>query len=319
MTRSRLAYPALLCCLLAGVTSTAQAQANRVFASARTGSDANSCSNIATPCQTLQGAVNQVAAGGAVLVLDTGGYGPLSINKAVSIEAPPGIEAFIHPPSGAAITILAGGADVVVLRGLTLSVGTFYGIDFISGGTLHVERCVIQGFMEGLIASRSGATVNSDIFVEDTVIRDCTNNGINLRATTGVVRGTIDGCTLEASGAFGLLSDDLTRTVVRKTVAAGNLVGFGVGSVGQPADLTIDGCTAANNFVRGIRSGGGIPAGLAVARFSNSTITGNGGPTSFVWGGVGQFPGGQCFSRLNNTVEGNFVDLIGAIGSFTPR
>src|ERR1017187_9059818 len=289
MTRSRLAYPALLCCLLACVASTARAQ-SRVFVSARTGSDANSCNSIATPCQTLQGAVNQVAAGGAVLVLDTGGYGPVSIGKAVSIEAPPGIEAFIHPPSGSAITILAGGADVVVVRGLTLSVGPSYGIDFQSGLALHVDRCVIQRFQTGIVALRGSGPIQSDVFIEDTVIRDCSFDAISLLTFVGVVRGTIDGCNLEANGSIGLDSFSVSRTVVRKTVAAGNSVGFAVGSdgPGRPADLTIDGCTAASNPVRGIQADA-LSGGSAVARFSNSTITGNGGTTSVVWGGVGQF------------------------------
>src|SRR5262249_59893223 len=125
--------------------SVARAQAYRVFASARSGNDANDCSNIATPCQTLQGAVTQVAAGGVVLVLDSGGYGPVTITKAVTIDVPTGIEAFIHPPSGHAITIQAGGADVVVLRGLTLSTApTKMGVDVETAGAVHIERCVIQ-------------------------------------------------------------------------------------------------------------------------------------------------------------------------------
>lgn len=326
MTRSRLAYPAFLCCLLAGVALTAEGQSNRVFVSARTGSDANSCNSIATPCQTLQGAVNQVNAGGAVLVLDSGGYGPLSIGKAVSIEAPPGIEAFIHPPSGAAITIWAGAGDVVVLRGLTLSGGPSYGIDFIVGLALHVERCVIQGFQTGIIASRASGTIQSDLFVEDTVVRNCAVHGIAVQALNGVVRATIDGCTLEGNGSFGLSSSAdycsscVARTVARKTVAAGNGVGFSVSTYGpgRAAELTLDECTAANNRVRGIQ-GTGLAGGTAVVRFSRSTVTGNGGTASGFWGGVGQFDPAQCLSRHDNTVEGNTVDLIGTIGAYSPR
>ena len=66
---------------LGGGSSDAHAQ-SRVFVSARSGSDSNTCNNINTPCQTFQGAVNQVAAAGTVIVLDTGGYGPVTIGKA---------------------------------------------------------------------------------------------------------------------------------------------------------------------------------------------------------------------------------------------
>jgi hypothetical protein len=315
----------LFACALAS-PATAWAQSSRVFVSARTGSDANTCNNIGTPCQTLQGAVNQVAAGGAVLVLDTGGYGPLNINKAVSIEAPPGIEAFIHPPSGAAITILAGAGDVVVLRGLTLSVGPSYGIDFITGAALHVERCVIQGFQTGIVASRASGTTQLDLFVEDTVVRNCSFDGIAVLALNGVVRATIDGCTIEGNGSLGLStsadfgSSCISRTVARKTFAAGNGVGFSASSygAGRVGDMALDGCTAANNSTRGMQ-GDSFPGGTATLRFARSTVTGNGGSASVVWGGVGQFAPAVCLSRQDNTVEGNSVNLIGTIGSYSQR
>lgn len=57
MSRAPAAFWTLLALML-GVPSAARAQSNRVFASARTGNDLNSCSNVATPCQSLQGAVN---------------------------------------------------------------------------------------------------------------------------------------------------------------------------------------------------------------------------------------------------------------------
>ncbi len=43
------------------------ALANRVFVSARSGDDANSCDIIATPCQTLAGAVLQLTSGGEAI------------------------------------------------------------------------------------------------------------------------------------------------------------------------------------------------------------------------------------------------------------
>src|ERR1035438_5250112 len=112
---------------LGGGSSDAHAQ-SRVFVSARSGSDSNTCNNINTPCQTFQGAVNQVAAAGTVIVLDTGGYGPVTIGKALTIDAPPGIVAFIHPPSGDAVSVAAGTTDTVVLRGLSLNVGAGQGL-----------------------------------------------------------------------------------------------------------------------------------------------------------------------------------------------
>ena len=103
-------------------SSPALGLANRVFVSARSGNNANSCDNITTPCQTFAGAVAPAQPDGEVIVLDSGGYGPVTITQGVTIEAPAGVTAFIHPPSGDAITVNAGSATVT-LRGLTLNVG----------------------------------------------------------------------------------------------------------------------------------------------------------------------------------------------------
>lgn len=325
MARIRIGSSAALAIVLLAVCPAAQGLANRVFVSARSGSDLNSCGNINTPCQTLQGAVNQVVAGGAVLVLDTGGYGPLTINKAVTIEAPTGIEAFIHPPSGTAIQILAGGGDVVVLRGLTLSGAPggggppTYGIDFVAGGALHVEECTIQGFDSGIVALRGSGTVVSDLYVEDTVIRDCAGQALVLLTFAGTVRASIEGCRLEGS-FFGLDAGVGSMAFIRDSVAAGNSVGIASGSEGgRSSQLTVDRCTATNNPVAGIQTDA-ITGGTSTLRISNSNVTGNGtpgGPSN--WGGMRQSGTTQLLSRVNNTVVGNTNDLIGTIGTYSPQ
>src|ERR1700687_1811918 len=113
--------------LFIGAASPALGLANRVFVSARSGNNANSCDNILTPCQTFAGAVVQLNPGGEAIVLDSGGYGTGTISQALTVEGPPGVTAFIHPPSGDAIAINAG-SSTVTLRGLTLNVGTNSGI-----------------------------------------------------------------------------------------------------------------------------------------------------------------------------------------------
>lgn len=308
------------------LTPMARAQANRVFASARSGSDANVCNAITTPCQTLQGAVNQVAAGGTVLVLDTGAYGPVSIGKALTIEAPTGIEAFIHPPSGFGIQIIAGGSDVIVLRGLTLIGGPNsqsnqdgYGIDFIAGGTLHVERCVVQGFFTGVAALRGSGTIVSDLYVEDSTIRDCSFSGIGFLTFQGEVRGAVDGCLIEnSSEGLSVFSD--ARVVALDTVYAGNGSGFGVSATaaGHSAQLTVEKCLTTNNMVIGGQAQNSNSASVLL-RVSDSTVTNNGGPQSLVWGGVRQLGTSQVLSRSNNTIEGNSIDEIGTIGTYAPK
>src|ERR1700687_4488233 len=124
--------------LLTVSTAAKATLANRVFVSQRSGTDPNACNNILTPCQTCAGAVVQLNPGGEAIVLDSGGYGPVTITQSLTIEAPPGVLAFIHPPSGNAITISAGASDAVVLRGLVLNGGSGKGSQVNPVGIRHV-------------------------------------------------------------------------------------------------------------------------------------------------------------------------------------
>src|SRR5580692_6131447 len=93
----------LACALFA---APAQAQRDRVFV-ASYGSDSNTCT-FGSPCKTFQNAVNVVAAGGEVTAIDSAGFGPVNINKAVTITSPNGVEAGIAAGMGAdAIDITA--------------------------------------------------------------------------------------------------------------------------------------------------------------------------------------------------------------------
>src|SRR5262245_24438090 len=99
---------------LAG-TESALAQSARVFVSAQTGVDGNPCT-ATLPCRTLAFAMLAVAAGGEVLVLDSGGYGPVTVTKSVSLVSPPGVYAGVTAaPGGVAVNVAVSASDVVVL------------------------------------------------------------------------------------------------------------------------------------------------------------------------------------------------------------
>ena len=85
--KSRTLFLALLSTIVIIIAASlpAQAQRARVFVSV-TGNDANPCT-AGSPCKTFQAAHDAVLAGGEISVLDTGGYGTLIINEAVSIVA----------------------------------------------------------------------------------------------------------------------------------------------------------------------------------------------------------------------------------------
>ena len=85
----------------------AQALRARVFV-ASYGTDSGTCS-FSAPCRSLNFAYNAVLAGGEITMIDSAGFEPLTINKALTITSPAGVEAGITTPSGGnAITVSAG-------------------------------------------------------------------------------------------------------------------------------------------------------------------------------------------------------------------
>lgn len=266
------------------VAPRALALANRVFVSARSGNNANACDNINTPCQTFAGAVTQLNPGGEAIVLDSGGYGPVTITKSLTIEAPPGVLAFIHPPSNDAITINAGPADKVILRGLTLNAG-LNGITVNSVGTLTVENCSITGFVHA---------------------------GLQILGA-GAVQTSIDHCHL--SGNFiGFLaattSPGSSTTVASYSTANNNTYGWECGDASTGKDvLSLEFCGGSGNSQYGLLTAS--TNAQSAVRYSTCVFTNNG--IGVVNGGSGTLE-----TRQNNTVTGNGSPTYGPIISFLP-
>ena len=119
----------------------AQAQNTRSFVSG-SGLDTNACS-LTAPCRTFAGAISKTNAGGEITVLDTAGYGPVTITKAISIINPGGVEAGIAVQSGGTgIFVNAGPNDAVILKGLIINGA---GVGFTANSLFHRRRNVGRG------------------------------------------------------------------------------------------------------------------------------------------------------------------------------
>jgi hypothetical protein len=264
--------------------------AQRTFVSAGSGSDANPCTR-ALPCRSFGAATGQTDAGGEVVVLDSGGYGPVTITKSVALIAPPGVHAAVSAFSGNAIDIAAGSNDVVVVRGLYLNgLGGTHGIDFTSGKALYVENCVISGFGAGM--GVFGRAEDSDVYILDTVSRR-NGWGFHFESST-LTRASLD--SVRAEGNFaGVFAAGGSLVTVTRSVAAGNAYGFAADISGV---LNIESSTTTMSFISGVYAGSG-----ATARVRNSMITGN---TSGIDGADSRISFG------NNGLHGNGTD-----GSFS--
>src|SRR6476661_3964160 len=94
-------------------SSFAQAQATRTWVSG-VGDDANPCSRTA-PCKTFAGAISKTATGGEISVLDPGGFGAVTITKAITINGD-GTLAGILASGTNGINVAATATDKVIIN-----------------------------------------------------------------------------------------------------------------------------------------------------------------------------------------------------------
>ena len=162
----------LLCLYLP--VSPAQAQASRTWVSG-VGDDANPCSRTA-PCKTFAGAISKTAAGGEIDALDPGGFGAVTITKAITLDGGGGQVASVLVSGTNGIVVAAQPSDVVILRNLRINgIGSgLTGIHFISGKQLIVDHADIFGFATNGV----DVTSASALVINNSTIANIGNSGI---------------------------------------------------------------------------------------------------------------------------------------------
>jgi hypothetical protein len=235
---------------------------SRVFVAAQ-GADANPCT-FAFPCRTFQHAHDVATANGEIDVLDPAGYGPVTINKAISIQTH-GF-AGITVTSGDAITINAGPSDTVNLRGLLLDGGGsgHYGIHVGSAWSVQMQDCVARGFLFGLVILPSSTTT---VIAVNTQFSANATLGISVQPVGGTStlfpeRAVIDG------GSFAGLSVNTNGiAMVRNSLIVNNATGV-IAAQGGIVKLT--GSTIMGNAKAVDTSGNGF-----IYSYADNQIDGN--------------------------------------------
>jgi hypothetical protein len=159
------------------VATPASAQATRTWVSG-VGDDANPCSRTA-PCKTFAGAIAKTATAGEINVLDPGGFGAVTITKAITIRSDH-IEAGVLVAGTNGINVAAGAADTVVLEGLDFDgTGTgLNGVNITSGLNTFIIRCAIRRFIQNGVNMASNTT-GARVFIRDSFININGTNGSN--------------------------------------------------------------------------------------------------------------------------------------------
>jgi hypothetical protein len=301
-----------LACSLA--TAPAHARA-RVFV-ASYGNDSNPCT-FGSPCKTFQQAVNVVDPGGEVTAIDSAGFGPINITKAVTITSPDGVEAGIVPAAGGdAIDINAGPTDAIVLRGLTLNgsgVG-FNGVVFNSGGSLTVTNCVAQNFHSagsgnitgnGILLQPTNGTVN--FVITNTIVANNQTIGIIYQPPSGspVANIVIDHVTATGNSFIGINPNLLHATGGSAVVSIANSTvsnashGIDFDNNALPLTASIDNVSVVGNAANGI-----VAFGTSKVLLGRSVVTGN-----FFSGIANQTSPNTFFTYKDNRINGNGTDI----------
>lgn len=298
-------FAAALAVLFAVAATPAMAQATRTWVSG-VGDDVNPCSRTA-PCKTFAGAISKTAAGGEINCLDPGGFGTVTITKAITIYCNGPSNGGILASATNGVTVNAGPTDSIVLSGLEIDgAGTTLGINgvnFLAGGSLVIIDCAIRNFAQnGIKFAPSG---NAGLHVIDTVInkagQSSTFAGISISPTgAGVVNATITR-TQVTEGTFGIIADGSATTgkirgTVRDSDVSRNSQNGITSSNGTAANVTllIDDVSVSGNGNKGL-SASGTNAGMLVG---NSSVFDN-------TAGLFATSGGALVSYGNNRVNGN--------------
>ena len=231
--------------------SFAQAQATRTWVSG-VGDDANPCSRTA-PCKTFAGAISKTAPSGEINVLDDGGFGGVTITKAITIDGGGHIAGVLVSGTNA-IVINALNTDTVTLRNLDingLNTG-LVGVKIIGvSGKVSVENCVIYGFgggsARGISDERSGAGSGS-LFVTNTVIRKSGQSAAVLIPSGGfTITASFESCRFQNNGSAGIVVEANVKATANNCSATGN-TGSGFFAEGNnTAILNIQTCISSHN------------------------------------------------------------------------
>ena len=302
--RRRLAklVPALALIALA-LPASASAQASRTWVSG-VGDDANPCSRTA-PCKTFPGAISKTAAGGEINCLDPGGFGGVTITKAITIKCQY-TEGGVLVSGTNAIVVNAAATDKVVLRGLDINgLGTgLNGVRILQAKSVKVLDSEIYGFVrDGIDFEPSNSFAN--LVVDNTHIHDNTGNGLLIAPPSAgsFARGHISHSLVENNGCGATVTENLPDPAFAFTTRCGTQA---AGTGGSNPKLT----ALHNAFIQADGTGGhglftnGTDAIIVVG---DSEITNNSVGVEGINGGTN---GGVY------TFKNNYVDSNGTNGTF---
>ena len=213
--------------------------AQRTFVST-SGLDTSISCALQAPCRGFTKALTLTDPGGEIIVLDSGGYGSVTINKNVSIISPSGVYAGVTVFVATDGITVAPPAAKVALRGLSINgQGGNNGIR-VQSGEVNIESTVISNVGAAGVLVEAGTTV---------------------RLSGVTARGNTDGLRVLPGVATGVI------VVVRDSEFSGNTsagVGVSPTAAGSNAQVTVERSSLVRNSTGASLDTGGTGSGTLV-------------------------------------------------------
>jgi hypothetical protein len=244
----------------------ASAQATRTFISG-VGNDADPCSRTA-PCRTFAGAIVKTFINGEINCLDPGGYGTVNITKSITIDCKHTLGSDLSSgTTGIIVNIPVSANDPtrsVRLRGILINgtgasgaVGTRTGIDgirILQATSVFVEDSVITDFSQQGI--EVAATAGVSLTLDNVVIRNTNVARVTLATTAGQVVASFNNVRIDGT-PLGLSAANRVRANIRNVVLSHNATGIltsGVDNILNVDDMMVSFATTAVQASAGSRS-----------------------------------------------------------------
>jgi hypothetical protein len=164
------------------LVSGAQATTIRTHVSIN-GNDANVASDCkrTTPCRTFAAAYTVTQSSGEIVALDSAGFGPITIDRPVTITGPADLSYISVAANTVGITLNAGATDRIVIRNVHINgdgASNTIGV-LVNSGLLVLQNSIVKELTTGLKVNSTKADVTNTDFIGNTVAIATTGTGVD--------------------------------------------------------------------------------------------------------------------------------------------
>jgi hypothetical protein len=274
------------------------AQLASTFVSA-SGSDSNACTQ-GSPCGSFQAAYNKTAAGGSISAMTPGEFGPLTVQKSVTIDGSNmasisattmGVGVYIlNPSSSTAINVTLRG--LAFYNSATQGVLGSIGVETDGALNLTIENCLFENLYNPILIDN--AAPKNFLMKNSTLVNG--SYGVQIiNGGTASMQATLQNVTIQNMSGYAVYAS-VGTTEIMNSVLTQNAIAVSTGqAIALPSTISVESSMISQNGVAVCSSNSGK------IRLENNDIFDNGTGV----GGINANCGGQVKTNGNNRDSGN--------------